>query len=104
MDPDENKAMKQLLVPSTGLLLENMNGLLKDAKALEMSISDEAPNTLISNELRYSVVEALWEEGMMAGVVFTDDELDMGMKEAKAKYDLETFRKWKRARKKAQKL
>ena len=40
----------------------------------------------------------------MANVIFTEDELDMGMKEAKAKYDLEKFQKWKRALKKAQKV
>jgi hypothetical protein len=32
--------------------------------------------------------------------VFSAEELGMGMKEAKAKYDAETFRRWKRARKK----
>jgi hypothetical protein len=34
-------------------------------------------------------------------ISFSTEELSMGMKEAKAKYDAETFRRWKRARKKA---
>ena len=35
---------------------------------------------------------------------FSEVELDMSMKDAKAKYDGETFRAWKRARKKKSRM
>jgi hypothetical protein len=57
----------------------------------------------ISNEIRLSVIETLWEDGVGTGVSFTDDEMDLSMREAKAKYDIDTFRAWKRARKRANK-
>jgi hypothetical protein len=50
--------------------------------------------------VRLSVLELLWDEGAQE-ITFTSEEMKMGMKEAKAKYDLDTFRMWKRARKKA---
>ena len=34
-------------------------------------------------------------------VAFSAEELSIGMREAKAKYDAETFRRWKRSKKKA---
>ena len=64
-----------------------------------MGESDDAP----SNELRLSVIQDLWKEGYTSEITFTDEEMNIGMKEAKNKYDLETFRKWKRAKKRAEK-
>ena len=54
-----------------------------------------------SDNVRLSVIDQLWEAGYAPEVVFSDMEMGMSMKEAKAKYDLETFRKWKRAKKKS---
>ena len=98
MDPQEALSMKQLLIPRAKLFTEGLSQVLTDASALEMALIPETS----SPELRLSIIEELWEEGMLPEVRFTDVELNMAMKEAKAKYDLETFRKWKRAKKAAQ--
>lgn len=101
LDSDDAQAMKQLLFPRAEVISVEVNRALEDARALELSLTKlpEAPR----NDIRLSVIEQLWDEGYKPDVSFTDDELGMGMKEAKAKYDLEKFRKWKRARKRAQK-
>jgi hypothetical protein len=101
IESNEAKAMQQLLLPRAETVSVEVNRALADARALEMSLT-ELPSAP-SNDLRLSVIEQLWEEGYSPDANFTDDELNMGMREAKANYDLETFRKWKRARKKAQK-
>jgi len=99
LDPDEAKAMKQSLLPPVQAITVELNITLTNARALEISLSElpAAP----SNDLRLSVIEQLWEERSMLS--FTDDELNMGMKEAKSRFDIEIFRKWKRAKKNAQK-
>jgi hypothetical protein len=53
-----------------------------------------------SNELREDVIELLWMANKESEEDFTAAELDISVKEAKAKYDVDTFRQWKRARKK----
>jgi MoxR-like ATPase len=98
IDPEELLSMRQQLLPRAESLSAELKTAFIDARSLELSLSesDGAP----SKELRLSVIEQLWEGWEVS---FTDDELNIGMKEAKAKYDLETFRKWKRTRKRAQK-
>lgn len=101
LDPDEVKSLQQLLFPRAEKALMEVEEALIDCRSLELCLgtSHHAP----SNELRLSVIESLWEEGHIPEATFTDDEMNMGMKEAKSKYDLETFRKWKRAKKRAEK-
>ena len=101
IEPNESQELTQVLLPRAEAVAIELKKICRDALSLELSISNSefAP----TNELRLSVIEQLWEEGYSSEVTFTDDELNMGMREAKAKYDLETFRKWKRARKKSQK-
>ena len=100
IERNEAQAMKQLLLPRAETVSVEVRRALADACALEMSLTDspEAP----SNDLRLAVIAQLWEKGYSPDSSFSEDELSIGMREAKAKYDLETFRKWKRARKKAQ--
>jgi hypothetical protein len=100
LDPDEAQAAQQLLLPRAKAVSGEVDRALSDACALEMSLS-EVPSAP-SNDLRLSVIERLWDEESSSDVEFTDEELNIGMKEAKGKFDLETFRKWKRARKRAQ--
>ena len=52
---------------------------------------------------RLSAFQALWEEGSNSSRDFTEDLLQITTREAKSKYDLEAFRRWKRAKKKAEK-
>lgn len=98
MDCQESLAMKQFLLPIAEVTASEVNKALTDAESLGMCL---IPDTSFdpSPEFRVTVIEKLWEEGALPEVTFSDEDLKMGMKEAKAKYDLETFRKWKRIRK-----
>ena len=102
LHPEEVQSIQQYLSPRADQALTEIARSLADARALEMSLSNSSESP--DNTYRLDVIEALWDQGYSPEVSFTDDELDMPMKEAKAKYDLETFRKWKRARKALQKL
>ena len=99
LDHDECRAAQQLLQPKAEYASKQTNQSLEDAVALELVLSGDC----ISPGVRVGVLEELWEEGAGQEVSFSFDELNIGMKEAKKKYDTETFRKWKRARKKATK-
>ena len=39
------------------------------------------------NDQQYAVLQNLWEEGYTPKVLFTEEELNIGMKETKKKYD-----------------
>jgi MoxR-like ATPase len=102
IEPDDASAIQQFLLPRAELLWPQMKKVAEDAKALGMAISSE--NSLaLSNELRGDVIELLWEDGSTSVRDFTEEELQISIREAKSKYDLETFRRWKRAKKKSDK-
>ena len=98
LESDEALSVKQLLLPKAKNASLVLRQALADALALETTLRASS----IPDDVRLSVIEILWNEEM-SEMSFTDDELSIGMKEAKSKYDAETFRKWKRARKKASK-
>ena len=100
IEPDDASAIQQLLLPRAELVWPQMERVAEDAKALAMAISIE--NSL-SNEHRVNLIELLWEEGTTSTRDFSEEELEITMREAKSKYDLETFRRWKRAKKKSEK-
>ncbi|KAG7370821.1 phospholipid-translocating P-type ATPase, flippase [Nitzschia inconspicua] len=102
VDPDDVNAIKQLLLPRGELLWPKIKTLSMDAYAVALAIS-EGPNSPVA-ELREDVIELLWSEDTESEREFTEMELAASMKEAKAKYDLDTFRRWKRAKKKADKV
>jgi hypothetical protein len=68
-----------------------MSKAVEDTHALELSVSScpEAP----ANEIRANVIQELREEGYAGESPFTDAEPGISMKEAKAKYDSDTFRR-----------
>jgi len=101
IDPEELISAKQLMLPRAEALSVEVEKVLVDAASLQLSISN-GPNDM-SAEYRLSVIEELWDEEAVQQIQFTAEEMELDMREAKAKYDLETFRKWKRAKKKAQK-
>ncbi|KAL3938265.1 MAG: hypothetical protein SGBAC_006788 [Bacillariaceae sp.] len=101
IDPEELESAKQLILPRAEALSLEVEKVLIDAVSLQLSITN-GPND-ISADHRLSVIEELWDEAAVQQIQFTVEELDLDMREAKAKYDLDTFRKWKRAKKKAQK-
>eukprot|EP00535_Pseudo-nitzschia_heimii_P013296 CAMPEP_0197197348 /NCGR_PEP_ID=MMETSP1423-20130617/32820_1 /TAXON_ID=476441 /ORGANISM="Pseudo-nitzschia heimii, Strain UNC1101" /LENGTH=1252 /DNA_ID=CAMNT_0042651169 /DNA_START=207 /DNA_END=3965 /DNA_ORIENTATION=+ len=99
IEPDDANAIRQMLLPRAELLWPQMMKLAEDAEALGTAISRE--NQLaITNEFRRDVIELLWDDGATSVRDFTEDELQLSMREAKSKYELETFRRWKRAKKK----
>lgn len=101
-DPDDAVSTTQILLPRAKASTIAVKQSLVDALALKMALS-EGPGAP-SAEIRLSVIDQLWDtDSVTSDVNFTDDELEMGMREAKGMYDLETFRKWKRARKRARK-
>lgn len=99
IDPEDAIAMKQLLLPRADILFNEVKNLSRDAHALEVTLSASSP-CQIADDARLPVIEELWESGIKIEKDFSEAELSISMKEAKAKYDLETFRRWKRAKKK----
>jgi hypothetical protein len=95
-------AQTLLLLPKAEKTLRDVIRALSDAHALELALGADSGVSPEDNT-RISVVELLWDDDdFESEVSFTDSELNIGMRrEGKAKYDLETFRAWKRARKKA---
>jgi hypothetical protein len=102
LDPDEAQAAQTLLLPKAEKTLRDVIRALSDAHTLELALGADSSISPDDNT-RLSVVELLWDDDdFESEVSFTDSELNIGMRrEGKAKYDLETFRAWKRARKKA---
>ena len=84
-------------MPRAEAYLDAVSQTLNDARCLEMTLSQD---THLADENRLSVIERLWVEDTDQVIEFPADALAMGMKEARAKYDVDTFRQWKRARKK----
>jgi MoxR-like ATPase len=98
LERDEALSMQQLLLPKAEIISKDLLRALADSRALEVALKA----SVVPDDLRLTVMEELWDDASPE-ITFTDDELSIGMKEAKGKYDIETFRKWKRARKKANK-
>jgi MoxR-like ATPase len=99
---DESLSVQQLLLPQAEAASMQLFRALADSRALELVLSDGPLSP--PNDLRLSVIESLGSDDVAGEIIsFTEEELNIGMKEAKIKYDPETFRKWKRARKKANK-
>lgn len=96
LDVDEARAAQQLLLPKADIAVRDTVRVLNHAQALIAVLGEN-----VSNEVRLSVLEQLWDDDDDSGEMqFSVEELSIGMKEAKTRYDAETFRKWKRARKK----
>ena len=65
---------------------------------LKIALSDQQN---IDNKSRRELIELLWDnDDTNESMTFSEEALGLTMREAKARYDTETFRKWKRARKK----
>jgi MoxR-like ATPase len=96
---DEARSVQQILIPKATMVLSENNRILTNTESLIFALSDK-----VEDSVRLSVMESLWDDDdMYSNVVFTEEELDMGMKEAKSKFDSATFRRWKRQRKKLSK-
>jgi len=98
LDPSEAQAAAQLLLPRAEAYMEATERALKDARCLEFALMRDGG---LTDENRLAVVQMIWDDDVDPGMSFSAEALAMGMKEAKAKFDIETFRNWKRARKKS---
>ena len=90
---DEAQAAKQHLYPLAKEASVAVHKALLDATSLRLAISPD----IIANDLRSSVIEMLTD--VDDGISFTDEELQMSLKEAKRQYTGDLLRKWKAARK-----
>jgi MoxR-like ATPase len=99
LDRDDAIAMHQLLLPKATSVLAELRRATLNALTLEAALSPLA----VPDDLRLDTILALWEEGDGGEVCFfTEEEISLSMREAKSKYDPETFRRWKRTKKKAE--
>ncbi|GFH55543.1 hypothetical protein CTEN210_12019 [Chaetoceros tenuissimus] len=97
-DSNEVKSICQSLLPKARKALDEVVIGLLDCQSFLYCLEGE--NDEPSNDQRVSVLEALWEEGYSPNAVFSEEEMALDMREAKKRYDIDTFRKWKRAKKK----
>jgi hypothetical protein len=102
LGPEEARISQQILIPPAHKGWQETQRLLMSACQLELTLTPSSDKKLfVPNDIRLSVMEQLWDDTEGADIVsFTDLELNMSMKEAKAKWDSDTFRRWKRERKK----
>jgi len=98
LSPEVCRSAYQLWSPTAESALLGTKEVLSNALSLKLALS---PNTEVvpENDIRLQVITDLWEDAEPVQVSFSENELQMGMKEAKVKYDSDTFRAWKRARK-----
>ena len=109
-DPDDARSLQQQMIPIAEQAWNSNFQTMCNARALEILLTRDTTGstgteTGASNDIRLSTIEQLWDDDDLVNgtmVNFTEDEMKMSMKEAKAKYtDGDTFRRWKRERKKA---
>lgn len=90
---DEAQAAKQYLTPLADEASALVDQALVDAISLKLALS-----STLSDEMRSSAVQVLTNQNV-DGTTFTDEELQLTLKEAKRKYQGAILRKWKNARK-----
>ena len=102
LDPDEALSVRQLLVPRARAAVAELERAVVDARPLALAVEggggDGGDGVAVPDDVRVSVVEQIWEDDGGSEIRFTEEEMGLRMRDAKAEYDLETFRKWKRAR------
>ena len=91
---DEAQAAKQHLLPLAEEVSDAVNQALLDTILLKLALSSDA----IDNDIRSSVIEALTNNQNSEETTFTDEELQMSLKEPKRQYKGDLLRKWKSER------
>ena len=89
---DDAQSAKQHLTPLANDSLSAVSQILSDTISLKLALSSEE----IDNDVRVSVIETLWP---VSDATFTEEELQMSLKEAKRQYKGDELRRWKAARK-----
>lgn len=91
---DEANAAKQHLLPLAKAASAAVNQALLDTISLKVALTPDA----MDDDLRSSVIAMLTNHDKQ-DIIFTEDELQMSLKEAKRQYKGDLLRKWKNARK-----
>ena len=93
---DEAKATKQYLLPLAEEASTGVKELLLETIMLKLALSSNS----IDNEIRSDVIEALTSSDGSDGssTTFTDEELNISLKEAKRQYKGDLLRQWKSER------
>ena len=92
---DEAQASKQHLVPLAEEESSAVNQTLLDTVLLKLALTSDD----IANELRSSVVESLDNQDNSNDTTFTNEELELSLKEAKKEFKGDMLRQWKATRK-----
>ena len=90
---DEAQSAKQQLLPMADKAIRDVNQALVDTISLKLALSP----TTVSDEIRSSVIQVLTNQND-DDTTFSDEELQMSLKEAKRMYQGSILSKWKSAR------
>jgi MoxR-like ATPase len=90
---NDAQASKQYLSPVAEEATVSVRQALLDTTSLKLALT----STSIVNEVRSSAIEALTDQYYIEAS-FTDDELQMSLKDAKRRYTGDQLRRWKSAR------
>jgi MoxR-like ATPase len=94
--PDEAQSVKQHCLPLAVAASVSAAKVCNDATMLTLALSPE----VVENDLRSSVIEFLLiDRSQDAEMMFSDDELELSLKEAKRLFKGDEFKRWKKARK-----
>lgn len=97
LDPGDAQAMRQLMLPKAESIMGQLRQSVLDVLALDQAID---PQEFLDSSIMLDVIRNIWEDGLKEESYFTEEDLSLSMREAKTKFDLDTFRRWKRIKKK----
>ena len=91
---DEAQSVKQICLPLAVAASTSVAEVMKDAATLALAL---APG-VIDDDLRSSVIELLMKTSQDISTIFSDDELELTLKEAKRLFTGDELKQWKKAR------
>jgi len=91
---DDAQSVKQSCLPLAVAASTSVVNVLNDAAMLTLALT---PN-VIDDDLRSSVIEILMESSEDVNTMFTADELELSLKDAKRLFKGEKLKQWKRTR------
>ena len=94
LTPDEAQSVKQNCLPLAVAASTAVSEVLNNATTLILAL---APG-VIDNDVRSSVIEVLTESSEDISTMFSEDELNMSLKEAKRIFKGDELKNWKKAR------
>ena len=95
IDMNSSHIFNQHLAPLASAAAKEANKILMESTMLQLALTN-----CIENDVRSPLIEMLMDEKDDSMSMFTEDELEMSLKEAKRKYDGDMLQKWKSARRK----